>query len=434
MILSNFDMEFLRFKDTQQALTRRLPLYSSSTNGIIFVQRLKHHNQDYFHKFIFNHLIWYLFYRRSLQIVKAQATPSTMTQDKIELKVAVFSAVEYVVEFLENPLTSAFSKVKFLQARLDRDTASLVKGYDAVCLFVNDVCDAETIDVLADGGIRFIAMRCAGYDRIDVAAANKRGIRVVRVPSYSPRSVAEMALTLIMAASRNLRPAIQKVSIGNYQLSGLVGLEVSGKTYGIVGTGKIGLELIKLLKGFEGRILAYDIYKCEEVKKHGAQYVDLDTLLKESDIVSLHTPLLPSTRHLINEEKLHLMKQNAILINVSRGGLIDTKALMESLQYGDEDHASHSGGKLAAVALDVYDKEESLFFEDFTRLAAKERMKKWDNAFTVLKSLPQVLITPHIAFLTQEALANIADTTVENLHECALGMDLVNEVKPPAAK
>jgi D-lactate dehydrogenase len=356
-----------------------------------------------------------------------------MPQQKIEFKVAVFSAVEYVVEFLQEPLSSAFSEVKFFQARLDQDTANLAKGYDAVCLFVNDICDAETIDTLAENGVKFIAMRCAGFDRIDVAAAHEKGIRVVRVPSYSPRSVAEMALTLIMAASRNLRPAIQKVSIGNYQLSGLVGLEVSGKTYGIVGTGKIGVELIKLLKGFDGRVLAYDIYECEIAKANGAQYVDLDTLLKESDIVSLHTPLLPSTRHLINEEKLHLMKQNAILINVSRGGLIDTKALMHSLQEGDDDDSA-SGGKLAAVALDVYDKEESLFFEDFTRFPAKERMKKWDNAFTVLKSLPQVLITPHIAFLTQEALANIAATTVENLHCCALGIELTNEIKPPAAK
>jgi len=353
-----------------------------------------------------------------------------MTQKKIDLKVAVYSAAEYVVEYLQAPLSSACSEVKFFQPRLDRDTANLANGYDAVCLFVNDICDAETIDVLADNGVKFIAMRCAGYDRIDVAAAHKKGIKVVRVPTYSPRSVAEMALTLIMAASRNLRTAIQKVSIGNYQLSGLVGLEVSGKTYGIIGTGNIGLELIKLLKGFEGRILAYDIYESEVAKAHGAQYVDLDTLLKESDIVSLHAPLLPSTRHLINKEKLHLMKQNAMLINVSRGGLIDTKALMESLQQGD-DEDSATGGKLAAVALDVYDKEESLFFEDFTRFPANERMKKWDNAFTVLKSLPQVLITPHVAFLTEEALANIADTTVENLRQCALGTNLANEVKPP---
>jgi D-lactate dehydrogenase len=375
------------------------------------------------------HPVTFFFYLK--KIVKAQASPSTMTQEKVNFKVAVFSAVEYVVEFLQAPLSAAFSDVKFFQARLDHDTANLAKGYDAVCLFVNDICDADTIDILADNGVKFIAMRCAGFDRIDVAAAHRRGIRVVRVPSYSPRSVAEMALTLIMAASRNLRPAIQKVSIGNYQLSGLVGLEVSGKTYGIVGTGKIGLELIKLLKGFEGRILAYDIYECPEAKEHGAQYVDLDTLLKESDIVSLHTPLLPTTRHIINKEKLHLMKQNAVLVNVSRGGLIDTKALMESLQLGD-DANSGSGGKLAGVALDVYELEESLFFEDFTRFPAKERMKKWDNAFTVLKSLPQVLITPHIAFLTQEALANIADTTVENLNQCALGMDLANEVKPPS--
>lgn len=355
----------------------------------------------------------------------ANATP----QGKIPLRVAVFSAQEYVLDFLTGPMERAFTEVKFFAPRLDRDTAKLAEGFDAICLFVNDICDSEVISTLADGGVKFVAMRCAGFDRVDVKAAHAKGIKVMRVPSYSPRSVAEFALTMIMAAARNLKLAVQKVGIGNYQVSGLVGIEVSGKTYGIVGTGKIGIELIKLLRGFEGRVLAYDIRESEEAKAAGAQYVDLETLLKESDIVSLHTPLLPSTRHIMSAKNLQMLKQNAILINVSRGGLIDTQALVSALeQYGDS--SSESGGRLAAAALDVYENEESLFFEDFTRLTAMERMKVWDDKFTVLKSLPHTLITPHIAFLTHEALDNIAEVTVNNLRAAALNQPLSNEILP----
>ena len=351
---------------------------------------------------------------------------SATAEEKLPLKIAVYSATNYVLDFMADPLENVFEHVKFFNPRLDDDTAELAKGFDAVCLFVNDVCDADVVNVLADGGVKFIAMRCAGYDRVDLAACAQRGIRVMRVPSYSPRSVAEMALTLILAAARNLRSAALKVSIGNYEVSGLVGYEVSNKTYGIVGTGKIGLELIKLLKGFEGRIFAYDLYQSQEAIAAGVEYVELDYLLEQSDVVSLHIPLLPSTRHLINAEKLKLMKNNAILVNVSRGGLIDTHALMEALQ-----HSVDSDKQLAAVALDVYELEESLFFEDYTRFPARERMKKWDTEFTLLKNLPQVLVTPHIAFLTHEALGNIAETTVENLKAAALGLDLVNELKAP---
>lgn len=351
------------------------------------------------------------------------------TGSKVPLKVAVFSASEYVTDFLAKPLNEAFTDVKFFRARLDADTAVLSKGFDAVCLFVNDDCSADVIDKLADVGVRFIAMRCAGFDRVDLQAAHTKGIRVMRVPSYSPRSVAEFALTLIMAGARNLRLASSKVAIGNYEVSGLVGWELSHKTFGIVGTGQIGTELVKLLRGFEGRVLAYDIAENEQAKAAGAQYVDLDTLLKESDVVSLHTPLLPSTRHIINKEKLQIMKQHAILVNVSRGGLIDTEALLASLEQGD-DGVSSSGGKLSAVALDVYENEDSLFFTDFTQLATVERMKRWDNKFTLLKTLPQTLVTPHIAFLTHEALQNIADVTVVNLRAAALNEPLVNEIVP----
>lgn len=355
-------------------------------------------------------------------------TNNNGSAQKTKLKLAVFSAAQYVHDFLEIPLESNFTDVTFIPAQLNAKTAPLAQGYDAVCLFVNDNCSAEVVDILADGGVKLIAQRCAGFDRVDVKAANAKGIRVVRVPAYSPRSVAEFALTMIMASARNLKLAVQKVSIGDYTLDGLVGSEISGKTYGIIGTGKIGVELIKLLKGFDGRVLAYDVYESEVAKANGAQYTDVDTLLKESDVISLHTPLLESTRHMINSEKLSLMKQDAILVNVSRGGLIDTGDLIRYLELGD-DNSQETGGKLSGVAMDVYEDEETLFFEDFTRYPASYRMKKWDNRFTLLKALPQVMVTPHIAFLTHEALGNIADTTIENLKAFAAGGELVNEVK-----
>lgn len=347
---------------------------------------------------------------------------------KLNYKVAVFSSSEYVEDFLRSKLESQFEKVTFLQAKLDLQTAHLADGHDAVCLFVNDICGAPVLERLAAGGVKFIAMRCAGYDRVDLQAAKERGFKIARVPTYSPRTVAEGALSLMMAIARNIRSAVLKVAVGNYTLNGLVGTQLSGKTFGIVGTGAIGIELVKLLRGFDGRILAHDIRESEEAIKHGAEYVDLDTLLRESDIVSLHTPLLPSTRHIINKEKLLLMKDDAILINVSRGGLIDTDALMHVLQYGD-DGQQNSGGKLRGVALDVYEREDSLFFEDFTKMKAADRMKMWDSKFVLLKSLPQVIITPHTAFLTEEALDNIGDTTVQNLVAAATGQELQYEVK-----
>jgi len=348
--------------------------------------------------------------------------------EKLDFGVVVYSSSEYVEDFLAERLESHFTRVEFIPKRLDEHSAKFAEGFDSVCLFVNDLCNEEVVNMLASYGVKLIAMRCAGFDRVDLKAAASHGMRIVRVPSYSPRSVAEGGLALMLMIARNLRSAVLKVAVGNYTVNGLVGMELTGKTFGIIGTGKIGVEMIKVLRGFDGRILAYDVYQSEEAKSLGATYTDLETLLKESDIVSLHTPLLPSTRNIINKERLKMMKQDALLVNISRGGLIDTKALIETLQYGD-DGLQTTGGKLRAVAMDVYEGEDSLFFEDFTRLSASERMKAWDNQFVTLKSLPQVVITPHIAFLTDEALGNIGDTTLSNLVAYATGEELVNEVK-----
>lgn len=334
-------------------------------------------------------------------------------------KIAVFSCSPYVHDFIEHPLRAAFHGVRFIEHQLDKDTAELAHDCQAINCFVNDEMDAETLKVLSRLGVKIISMRCAGYDRIDLKEAAKLGMRIVRVPAYSPRSVAEHAMALTYTLARNLHLALPRVHSGNYTLNGLIGFELTGKTFGIVGTGKIGVELIRLLQPYRGRILAYDVYHSEEAIALGAEYVTLEELLRHSDVVSLHTPLLPSTRHIIGAWQLELMKSTAVLINVSRGGLVKTSALTQALELG----------KIAAVAMDVYENESDLFFTDWSELNMTERMKAWDKKFSYLKALPNVIVTPHAAFLTKEALQNIADTTVENLIAAATGGELVNEVK-----
>lgn len=341
---------------------------------------------------------------------------------KMNYKVAVFSSSGYVENFLREKLEHEFEHVLFIQATLGMNSVHLATGCNAVCLFVNDTCNEEVLEALAAQGVRCVALRCAGFDRVDLTAAQRLGVTVVRVPTYSPRSVAEAALTMMMAVARNLRTASLKVAVGNYTVDGLVGMQMSGKTFGVIGTGNIGVEFIKLLKGFGGRILAHDLYPNEHAREAGATYVDLETLLKESDVVSLHTPLLPSTRHIMNMKSLKMMKHNSILVNVSRGGLIDTEALIDLLTSGD--------CGIVGVAMDVYDGEESLFFTDFTQKTSRERMKAWDRQFITLKALPQVLITPHTAFLTEEALDNIGDVTVTNILQVAQGQECPNTVLP----
>ncbi|KAL4447605.1 hypothetical protein ABPG75_004824 [Micractinium tetrahymenae] len=354
----------------------------------------------------------------------APPVAATLTDEERALlkqkRIAVFGSFQYVVDFLREPLATIFdeSKVTYFEVRLKPETAPLAKGYDAVCIFVNDRVNEEVCRALEEGGVKFIALRCAGFDKVDLEACKRHGLRVMRVPAYSPRSVAEHALALTFSLARNLHLSHQRVCSGNYALSGLVGFEVSGKTVGVVGTGKIGVEFCTLLKGFGCTILAHDVYESEALKAQGVQYVPLEQLMAESDIVSLHCPLMASTFHIVNAERLALMKPTAILINVSRGGLVDTDALLAALQ----------NGRLAGTAMDVYENEGPLFFKDYTRYSARERMKAWDQRFAALVHMPQVLITPHSAFLTQEALGNIADTTSDNLVCACLGRRLANEV------
>ncbi|EFJ43869.1 hypothetical protein VOLCADRAFT_65549, partial [Volvox carteri f. nagariensis] len=306
------------------------------------------------------------------------------------------------------------------QPTLDKDTAQLADGFDVVVAFVNDFVTAEVVEVLARGGVKLVALRCAGFDRVDVSACARHGIRVARVPTYSPETSPALPQyrhrygTRTAPPFRHLHEAHIRTRMGNYSLSGLVGFEMGRKVVGVIGTGAIGIQACRILKGIGCTVLAYDVYHNPKVEAMGIPYVSLEEMLPKCDIITLHCPLLPSTRHLINRETVQHMKPGAMLINVSRGGLIESEALFDALE----------SGQIGALGLDVYENEGGLFF--VVRLGGIA-VGLW-----TLLSYPQVLVTPHSAFLTQEALFNIATTTCQNIADFVLGKPLVNEVKPPA--
>jgi len=306
-----------------------------------------------------------------------------------------------------------------VEPRLDINSARMAEGCRAVSIFVNDVCDAKVVQQLAGGGVQLVALRCAGYDRVDVKACHEAGIQVVHVPTYSPQSVAEHAVAMMFCLNRNLHQAHVRVSQGNYALSGLVGFEMLGKTVGVLGTGAIGSHAARILKGIGCRVLAHDLNPAQECVQLGVEYLGLDEMLPQCDILTLHWPLLPSTHHIINKERISRMKPGAMLINVSRGGLVETDALCEALERG----------QIGAVGMDVYEDEDALFFEDWSQYTAQERMRFWDRRLKTLLSYPQVLVTPHSAFLTREALHNIATTTVSSMVDFAAGRPLRNLVQ-----
>ncbi len=288
----------------------------------------------------------------------------------------------------------------FLDFRLNAETAPLAKPARAVCVFVNDRLDRPCLEVLAGQGVELIALRCAGFNNVDLAAAKALKLTVTRVPAYSPHAVAEHAVALLLALNRKIHRAYNRVREQNFSLHGLVGFDLHGKTAGIVGTGKIGRIVAQILRGFGMKVLAYDPFPAPEwAQPNGVDYVDARTLAQNSDVVSLHTPLTPETKHLIREETLALMKPGSVLINVSRGALIDTTALIAALK----------SGQLAGVGLDVYEEEEGIFFEDLSGEVLQ------DDELARLLTFPNVLITSHQAFLTREALGEIARVTVANL-------------------
>jgi D-lactate dehydrogenase len=278
---------------------------------------------------------------------------------------------------------------------------------------VNDTLDEKVLTGLNALGVQTIVMRCAGFNNVDVPKAAELGMRVLRVPAYSPYAVAEHALALIMTLNRKTYKAFNRVRDGNFLLDGLVGFDVHGKTVGVIGTGKIGEIFAGIMKGMGCTLLAYDPYPSEAVKAMGATYVSLDELLAQSDMISLHCPLMPATYHMINDASVAKMKKGAMLINTSRGGLIETQAVVDGLK----------SGQIGALGLDVYEEEGDLFFEDLSCDVIQ------DDVFSRLLTFPNVLITGHQAFLTQEALNNIARTTIANLEDVFAGRDSKNEVK-----
>lgn len=328
------------------------------------------------------------------------------------MKIALFSSKSYDSDYFSNVGTRFSHDVTHFETRLRKRTAHLASGFDAVCVFVNDMVDRETISILKELGIRAIALRCAGFNNVDLAAAGEAGIRVVRVPAYSPESVAEHALALILTLNRKTHKAFNRVRDGNFSLERLTGFNISGKCVGVIGTGKIGAAFSDIMAGMGCRILAYDKYPSSELESKGLQYVGLEKLLSGSDIISLHCPLTPETAYLINRQTLSMMKRGVMLINTSRGALINTNNVIESLKHG---HVGYLG-------IDVYEQEEKLFFRD----RSEEILQ--DDQIARLMTFPNVLITAHQAFFTREALEQIAATTLRNLSEVEEEKELTNEV------
>ena len=314
------------------------------------------------------------------------------------MKVAVFSTKPYDRQFFERA-NQHNHELDFFEPGLNSLTASLATGYEAVCVFVNDRLDRQTIGILANKGVKLIALRCAGYNNVDLEAAKESGISVVRVPAYSPYAVAEHAIALILTLNRKIHRAYYRIREGNFALDGLLGFDLHGRTVGIIGTGKIGRIAGQILHGFGCRILAYDLYPNEEFGDRYGEYVTLEDLFAQSDIISLHCPLTADTHHLIDTEAISMMKPGVMLVNTSRGGLVDTQAVIKGLK-------SH---KIGNLALDVYEQESNMFFEDLSGEIIQ------DDDFERLLTFPNVIITGHQAFFTEDALNNIAETTLANI-------------------
>lgn len=327
------------------------------------------------------------------------------------MKVAVFSTKSYDRTFLEAANSKGKHELVFLEPRLTDETCLLATGSQAVCAFVNDELNAQTLTKLASMGVKLIALRCAGFNNVDVSKAKDLGLTVVRVPAYSPYAVAEHTIGLILALNRRIHRAYNRVREGNFSLDGLLGFDLHGKTVGIVGTGRIGTIAAQILQGFGCKILAYDKLPPEDAQN--LEYVSFSHLLSAADIVSLHCPLNSDTHHLINAQTIAQMKTGAMLINTSRGALIDTKAVIAGLK----------SGKIGYLGIDVYEQEGDLFFEDLSSTVIQ------DDLFERLLTFPNVLITGHQSFFTNEALTSIAETTLNNISDFEESKPCSNQVK-----
>lgn len=329
------------------------------------------------------------------------------------MKVTFFSTQPYDRKSFEQHNERYGFDIKYLDVQLNEQTASLAQGADAVCAFVNDRVNETIIKQLTSYGIRVLALRCAGFNNVDLNAARENNLTIVRVPAYSPHAVAEHAVAMIMTLNRKIHKAYNRIREQNFSLNGLLGFDLFEKTVGVIGTGNIGEVFCRIMLGFGCRVLAFDIRQNEELIKMGIEYSTVEKLLPQCDIISLHCPLNEHTKYLINDRTIELMKDHAMLINTSRGGLIDTRTVVKGLK----------SGKIGSLGIDVYEQEEKLFFRDLSEAIIE------DDVISRLSSFPNVLITAHQGFFTYEALTQIAETTLSNLKRFRDKQPAVNEVR-----
>lgn len=328
------------------------------------------------------------------------------------MKVAFFDTHGFERSVFMKANESFQHDITFFETRLTERTANLASGYSCVCAFVNDSLDKKTLQVLAASGIQLVALRSAGFNHVDLDSAQSVGIRIVRVPEYSPHAVAEHAVTLILSLNRKIHRAYNRVREGNFSLDGLVGFDLNKKTVGVIGTGRIGLVMAKILCGFGCDVIAHDLVQNPKLIEMGVKYVPIEDIWRCADIITLHVPLTPKTRYLLDEKAFSLTKRGVMIINTGRGALIETRALIKSLKSG---HIGYAG-------LDVYEEEEGLFFENLSEQILQ------DDKLARLLTFPNVMLTSHQAFLTQEALGNIAHVTLQNISEFENGNNLKNEI------
>lgn len=329
------------------------------------------------------------------------------------MKCAFFSTHSYDKEYFDRFNNKDVHQITYFEAPLNKNTANLVNGFNAICTFVNDKLDAETIEKIYANGVKLIVLRCAGFNNVDIKAAAQKNIKVLRVPAYSPQAVAEHAVALILTLNRKTHKAYNRIRESNFSLEKLVGFNLYGKTIGVVGTGQIGVMFCNIMKGFGCHIIAYDIYESDELEEKGIVYKSFQELLKESDIISLHCPLTPETMHLIDKTAIGQMKNGVMLINTSRGAVINTPDVIEAL----------ANEKIGYLGIDVYEQEGNLFFRDLSESIIR------DDVITRLLTFPNVLITSHQGFFTKEALEEITVTTLQNLSDFESGIKSKNEVE-----
>jgi D-lactate dehydrogenase len=324
------------------------------------------------------------------------------------MKISLFSAKQYDKDYFEKVNKSFGFEIEYFDTHLGPHIINAIEDTDAVCVFVNDKVDAKVIESLAAKHVKIIALRCAGFNNVDLEAAKKYGIKVCRVPSYSPEAVAEHAVAMIQTLNRKTHKAYNRVREQNFSLNGLLGFDLYGKTVGVIGTGNIGRAFCKIMLGFGCQVKAFDVIANKELQSLGVEFLPVIDVFQQADIISLHCPLNESTRHLVNRETLQLMKKGVMLINTSRGGLIDTKAVIDSLK----------SRQLGYLGIDVYEQEEKLFFRDLSASIIE------DDTIQRLMSFPNVLVTAHQAFFTEEALQQIATTTLSSIQSLLLDKEL----------